>query len=509
MINQNSLKLLILFFALSGGHVFAQETTAKTPRERVVTAAPQTSPTPTVADLQNNIRRVLQNPALQRGQIGVKIVALASGKTIFEENADKYFVPASNMKAFTVAAALDRLTPDFRFVTSVYAAAKPDANGEIKGDLIVYGRGDPTFAASLNNGDYALAVNNLADKIAASGVTKISGNLIGDDSYFSGDKIGANWEWNDLQWYYGAQISALSVNDNAVDLRITANGATPTVQILPINPFFTVTNQLTAGTKRELQVTKKLGANALEIRGTMPAGDEYKGSVAVENPAQMFVYLLKNALQQKGVGVTGQAVENRQTFNPNSVIEIARLESPPLSYIAAKTLKPSQNLYTELILRALGEAVGDKSNLKKTSAERGLEVVQKFLQTAGIQPDAVIQFDASGLSRHDLITPSATAQLYQFMSKHRYAQTFEAALPIGGVDGTLKNRFRNSPAANNVHAKTGTLDQVGSISGYITAATGERFAFSILTNNLPDAESRRRVMDDITLLIANFNGKVE
>lgn len=517
----------------------AAPATAKPSATTTISPAPRNlSQTATTAlpELQARIRSVLSNPALQRGRVGVKIVSLDSGKTVFEENAEKYFMPASNMKSFTMAAALDRLTPDFRFVTSVYASEKPGADGSLKSDLIIYGRGDPTFAASLNDGDYYRAINALADKIAAAGVRRVAGNLIGDSSYFTGDALGATWEWDDLQWYYGAGASALTINDNSVDLKIAPGGAVGAscyVSIQPANSLFTIVNRTqtaAAGTKREIAVKKLLGANKLEVSGTMPlSGGEYNGAIAVENPAEMFVQILRNALAQKGIVVAGQtgtitnsataarplpATNYGLTNSPAAAVqtarvEIARLESAPLSYVAAKTLKPSQNLYTELTLRALGEAVGDKTDLKKTSAEKGLEAVAKFLTEAGIQPDAVVQFDGSGLSRHDLITPAAAAQLYAFMSKHRFAQPFQAALPVGAVDGTLKNRFVNTNAANKVFAKTGTIDQVGTISGYTTTAAGERLAFSILTNNLPDAAIRRQTMDDIVLLLTNFNGKIE
>lgn len=482
---------------------------------------PVARPIQTVSDLQINLRRVLQNSLLQRGQIGVKIVSLDSGKILFEENAEKYLVPASNMKSFTVAAALDRLTPDFRFVTSVYAASKPDLGGKVLGDLTIFGRGDPTFAASLNDGDYYKAINALADKIAVSGVKRIEGNLVGDESYFTGDALGPTWEWDDLQWYYGAGVSALTVNDNAIDLKVfpgAAVGSPCVVQILPFNSLFTVTNKCTTSdTKRDLEVTKRLGTNILEIRGTMLLNDAkgYAGAIAVEKPAEMFLSLLKTALFQKGITIAGQnkvitARDKRnlsaEIYNPP--IELARFESPPLSFVAAKILKPSQNLYTELVLRALGEQVGDKTNPKSTSAERGLAVMQKFLAEAGIATDAVVQFDGSGLSRHNLITPSAAVQLYTFMSRHRFANAFQAALPIGAVDGTLKSRFQNSAAANNVQAKTGTLDQVSTLSGYVTTASGEKLVFSILTNNLPDSTVRRETIDQIVTQLANFNGKI-
>jgi serine-type D-Ala-D-Ala carboxypeptidase/endopeptidase (penicillin-binding protein 4) len=486
-------------------------------------ATPTPTPTPrtqTLAELQSQIRGVLSRPALTRAQVGVKIVALDADKIVFEQNAEKYFMPASNMKSFTIAAALDRLSPNFRFVTSVFALALPDASGTIRGDLMVYGRGNPLFSTNPQDGAAVSTLEELASKIAASGVRRIEGNLVGDDSYFAGDAIPPSWEWDDLQWYYGAEVSALSLNDNAVDLKIAPGGsagAPCVVSILPANTVVAVVNtcQTTANGKREIQVTKRLGANIVEIGGTMPRGDNgYTGYVSVTRPAHFFVEILKNALALKGVVVAGQAravdlkTRSGAPFDINALTEITRHESPPLSLVAARTMKPSQNLYTEMILRALGETTGDKTNPKQTSAERGALVVQKFLAEAGVSPNSVVQWDGSGLSRHNLITPSAAARLYAFMDKHRYSSSWRESLTVAGVDGTLQNRFKGTAAAMNVRGKTGTIDQVSALTAYVTTASGERLAFSIIVNNLPGGSAAQRaVIDDIVLALASFNGK--
>lgn len=547
------LSLAFVFFAFMFGSIAPARMQESTGRERLApratqtptpksTASPKISPTPTpktsptpaatptpvaapapriqsFAELQSQIRSVLLRPELARARVGVKILSLDTGKTVFEENADKYFMPASNMKSFTVAAAMDRLSPNFRFVTSVYAPAPLDASGTIRGDVVIYGRGDPSIAASFNNGDYYQGLNNLVDKIAAAGVKRIEGNLIGDESYFTGDSIGSTWEWDDLQWYYGAEISALTVNDNSVDLFVkpTSVGAPAAITLGPQITQLSIVNltrTAASGTRRNIEVRRPLGSNVLEVSGTIPVGGDYSGAIAAPRPAEVFVSLLKNLLQQKGIIVTGQTrtIDARgralAPLDTAKVTEIARLESVPFSLIAAKTLKPSQNLYTELILRTLGENFGDKSNPAKTSAQRGAEVVQKFLAEAGVAPDAVVQWDGSGLSRHDLITPNAAAQVYAYMSRHRYALSWREALTIAGVDGTLKNRFKNTAAEGNVRGKTGTIDQVSTLSGYLTTASGERMAFSILVNNLPAGSSAQRaVIDDIVLSLVNFNGK--
>ncbi|MDQ4120498.1 MAG: D-alanyl-D-alanine carboxypeptidase/D-alanyl-D-alanine-endopeptidase [Acidobacteriota bacterium] len=498
----------------------ASQTVTPTPTV-TPTASPTSQRLQSLPELQSQIRSVLLRPQLLRAQVGVKVVSLDSGKTVFEQNAEKYFMPASNMKNFTVAAALDRLSPNFRFTTSVYAAAQPDSNGTIRGDLIVYGRGNPLISTVPQDGGTVSTLDELATKITASGVRRIEGNLIGDESYFSGDPVQVSWEWDDLQWGSGAEISALSINDNLVRLQIapgTNVGAPCIVTITPHSQLFTVINLTqtsAAGSRQELEVHKRLGTNVLEIRGTMPiSGRVWANEITVAKPAEMFVELLKNALAQKGVIVTGQTrsvdakARKLAPLDLTKMIEIARHDSPILSIIAAKAMKPSQNTYTEILLRTLGETVGDKSDPRQTSSQRGAAVVQKFAAEAGIAPESLVIWDGSGLSRHNLITPSAAAQLYTFMNRHRYASSWRESLTIAGVDGTLRNRFKDTVAAGNVRGKTGTIDQVSALSGYLTTAGGEQFAFSVIVNNMSTGSAARQaIIDEIVLALATFNGK--
>ena len=460
----------------------------------------------------------LGNPMLRRGQVGVKIISLRTGQTVYERNAENYFMPASNMKSFSVAAALDKLGPNFRFITSIYANSPPQ-NGTINGDLIIYGRGDPSISTAFTDGDYYNKLDKLADKIVQAGVKQINGSLIGDETYFNTNPTPFGWEWDDLQWYYGAEISALSLNDNSVDLKIMPSsvGSPLVVQVLPSNRLFQVINKsrtTSRGTKRAIRVHKKLGQNVLEISGTMASNDRgYNGSITVTRPANLFVELLKQRLQLKGVTIRGTTrAINLQDRNGTKLAteqytEITNLQSEPLSNIAMKTMKPSQNLYTELILRALGEATSTDNNANKTSEQKGIEIVQETLRKAGVLTDSVVQYDASGLSRHNLITPNSSAMLYKYMDKSRYAPVWRNVLTIGGVDGTLRRRFKGTNAENNVRGKTGTLDQVSALSGYVTSKSGERFAFSVLTNNIPNSRLRATTIDSIVVLLANFDGR--
>jgi D-alanyl-D-alanine carboxypeptidase/D-alanyl-D-alanine-endopeptidase (penicillin-binding protein 4) len=558
-INKMKIVGLLSFAVFCAALNFDTSVTAQeTRRERVVekptlkqtpnpkpTVAPTVLPTPTplptatpvpiqtISDLQSRIRLTLAHPELRRGSVGVKIVSLDANKVIFEENAEKYFMPASNMKSYTVAAAIEKLSPDFRFVTSVYAPAMPDANGTIRGDLSVYGRGDVSFSTAFYDGDYYKGLDALATKIVQSGVKRIEGNLVGDESYFTGSPIPPSWEWEDLQWYYGAEISALPVNDNAVDLSVKPSSINLpcAVQVLPANAVMKIVNRCTTsatGAKREIQIVKKIDQNTIEITGTMPLEDKgYKGFIAVSRPAQLFVELLRGLLMQKGVVITGQnkvinAKDKAVSAVASSIspVEITKLESPPFSLVAAKTMKPSQNTYTETILWTLGEQIGrkqesslaiDEVSIKKlqqtSSADLGLKVVQNFMSEIGVAPESVIQWDGSGLSRHNLITPSSAVQLYMYMSKSRYADAWRNSLTIGGTDGTLKNRFKETAAAANVRGKTGTIDQVSALSGYVTTASGERLVFSILVNGVNDVRLRQAAIDEIVVALASFNGK--
>ena len=481
----------------------------------------------TLADLQSRIRTRLFAPELRRGQVGIKIVSLSSGKVIFEENSEKYFMPASNMKNFTVATAIEKLSPDFRFVTSVYAASTPDASGVVKGNLRIFGRGDVSISTRFTEGNYYKGLDDLADKIAAAGVKRVEGDLIADETYFSGNPVPGEWEWEDLQWDYGAEISALPLNDNAIDLSVKPGpaGFACAVKMSPFNPVVRIVNQCMtspAGTLRTLKIEKKVDRNLIEITGSLPVGNSgFTGAVTVSRPAELFAALLKERLAAKGIVVTGQtrAVNTKTTGVPDTSVEIAKLESPPLSIVAAKTMKPSQNMYTETLLWTLGEhsrlamstpggGVAPVSNA--TSADLGLSVVQRFLIEIGVAPDGIIQHDGSGLSRHNLITPSAVVQLYTYMgNQSRYSQAWRVSLTIGGVDGTLRNRFKGTRASGNVRGKTGTIDQVSALSGYVKTAAGEELVFSMVVNGVNEPAARTSAMDSIVVNLANFDGRID
>ena len=478
------------------------------------------APTPfavqTLESVLARVRQRLFTPEVIRGRVGIKIVSLKTGKVVFENDSEKYFMPASNMKNFTVATAIEKLTPDFKFVTSVYADSRPGADGLLKGDLRIYGRGDVTISTAFNNGDYYKGLDNLVDKIAAAGVKRVEGNLVGDESYFQGYGTPQTWEWNDLQWYYGTEVSAFPINDSAVDLKVSpaGQGNPCRVVVSPQNSVMQVVNLCTtvsAGGGNTLQIFKAPGKSTIAVSGTLPVGDKFEGYVAVSNPAELFMELLKQRLQLKGITVTGGSRVMPPGQRPSvNQIEIARLESPPLSVIAARTMKASQNLYAETLLWTLGEEAGRKASMSGDSQAMGTAVVRNFLNAAGVLPNSVLQYDGSGLSRHNLVTPSAIVALYRYMANQsKYSQAWLNSLSIGGVDGTLGKRYMGSTAAGSLRGKTGTLDQVSALSGYLTTAGGDQVVLSIIVNGVADSGSRKALIDDIVLNLANFNGKID
>ena len=508
------------------------------------TAPPLAEPTKTVqtlASLQSVIAGRLSRPEVRRGRVGVKIVSLNTGKTVYEQDGDKYFMPASNMKNFTVATAMEKLGPDYKFVTRVFAPAMPDSSGTVKGDLRILGGGDVSISTAFfgtlpsDPETYYKGIDRLVDAIAAAGVKRVEGSLVGDESHFKGFAIPNTWEWDDLQWYYGAEVSALPINDNAVDLTVKPGslGSPCAVNISPAEamPLYQIINTCTttaANVKKSLGVNKRIDRNILEITGTLPAGDKgFSDPITITHPADLFVAILKQRLAKRGITVTGSTrTLPANIVNTTTPVEVAKLESVPFREVAAKTMKPSQNLYTETILWTLGEQEraridvptvgglrpGDAtiSPQPRDSYELGLGQVKNFITSIGLPADSIVQYDGCGMSRHDVVTPNAVVAVYNYMAKQSpNAQAWRDSLTIGGVDGTLANRFKGTAAAGNIRGKTGTIDQVSALSGYMSTVGGEPVILSIIVNGVPEGRQRTSLIDDIVVAVANFDGKID
>ncbi len=477
-----------------------------------------TNTIPTLALLRSNLMARVEHPRLAAAQLGVKIVSLDTGALVFEHHAGKLLKPASNAKLYTGALALDRLGPQFRIRTSCYAAAKPDADGTLTGDLTVYGRGDFSTAARFNGGDFSKSLAPLVGALAAAGVKRVTGDLVGDESFFRGPPYGSAWTWDDLNYYYGAEVSALTLEENVVDLVFKpalAPGQPVSFTIRPATDFLQLINRTTTvtnGGRRSLELYRPLGQGAVYVHGSLPVGDrEWTDSMTVPRPALWFLTQLRAALAQRGITVAGQ-LRTRDWLAAEAApvdyakqVEIAFTESRPASELVEKMMKPSQNLYAQLLLLQVGARTQKPG---QTTEDAGLAELNKFLAEAGMKRGEALLEEGSGLSRGALVTPNATVQLLRHMDKHPAGAAYYSTLPIAGVDGTLKSRFTGTTAARNVHAKTGSLRYVSSLSGHVTTAAKERLVFSFMLNAYTStAVSGREVIDELAVLLANFSGK--
>ena len=486
--------------------------------------AQQSQPAATVEELQQRLAAHVSQPKFTAASWGVKVVSLDTGKVLFAENPQKYFSPASNSKLYTMALVLDRLGSDYRIKTSLYSKTRPNRSGTLKSDLIVYGRGDPTLNARLNSNDLYRALAPLVRAVADAGIKRISGDLVGDGSFFRGPPFGSGWAWDDMQYYYGAPISALTINDNRIEISVKPGLQTNTpfkLTLLPATGWLLLSNRtetIAQGGRRSISFYRPLDQNVVYVLGKMPLGDSgFAEDVTVPNPAGLFVAFFKEALAKHGVKVTGKLRSanwlDRETrpLDYSKLVELGFVESLPMRDIAREVQKPSQNLYTDLLLAHVG-ALKRLSNASRneTSEDTGLRELGRFLEEAGVRRGDVQFEEGSGLSRNNLTTPDATVALLQFMIRHREAEAYVKALPVAGVDGTLRNRMKNTLAAGNMKAKTGTLRWANSLSGYVTSAAGERLAFCVMLNRYHSTDperSARTELDAVGVMLAEFKGR--
>ncbi len=486
------------------------------------TAEPSLPPE-TLSELSIRLAGHVAQPRFKSATFGIKIVSAKTGALVFEHDSDELLSPASNAKLYTMALALDRLGPEHRIRTSLYALDQPEG-GTIKGDLILFGRGDPCINARLNGGDLLKALQPLVAALTNAGVRKIHGNLVADDSFISGPEFGSGWTWDDLENYYGAEISALTINDNTFEVSVRpgpAPGAPAAITIKPSSSMLTVGNRaitVPAEGRTRIRFHRPVEGHLVHAAGDIAMKASVTEEIPVRRPASLFVEMFRRALESSGVEIEGT---NRvigwldPDCNRNrlaNLVEIASVESPPMRDLARETQKLSQNLYTDLLLANVGEKARAKGDLDLTSEYLGIRELRKFLSEAGVSAGDVHFEEGSGLSRNNLTTPNATIKLLQFMSRHPAADAYWSALPVAGVDGTLRNRMKGTPAEGNVRAKTGTLRWAHSLSGDVKTATGERLLFSVMLNRYYNADPQRATrleVDAIPILLAQFKGRVD
>jgi D-alanyl-D-alanine carboxypeptidase/D-alanyl-D-alanine-endopeptidase (penicillin-binding protein 4) len=351
------------------------------------------------------------------------------------------------------------------------------------------------------------------------GVTVVDGDVVGDDNLFDDQVLGLGWQWDDEPYYYSAQVSALSLNGNCVDVTVAATqpGQPATVRWAPDSTgYITVTNKsvTVSGDQRGRErYYRPRASNNIEVLSEVPEGTEQSECLSIENPTLYFVYVFREILERRGVTVTGRAIDIDELVEPPIASDeervLARHESPALSEIAAAVNKPSDNLFAELLLRTLGveRPIAD-STVTPGSAWMGAEAAARTFAAASIDTSRIRLADGSGLSRMHLVTTDMTVRLLSYMWKHpdgAVRDAFVSSLPVGGVDGTLENRYDDGPARGNVQAKTGTMTSVSSLGGYVRTASGRPIAFALMCNNYTSPTSAvRAAQDRIVNLLASL-----
>lgn len=415
-------------------------------------------------------------------QWGVLVRSMEMGQTVYSRNADKLFVPASNMKIVTAAAVLETLGPDYRYRTRV-AASGPVRGGVLQGDLVVQGSGDPTISERFA-GDVRTVFRAWADSLRAHGVTRITGAVVGDDDRFDDLQFGRGWAWDDVQDSYSAEVGALELNDGFVTVRVQPRvGAAPSVTLRPATSSVPVSNTATTGAAdapSTLRIIRGARGEIL-VSGAIPADTAFiQQEVSVINNTAQFAAVLRDALQESGITVGGAAVDadDLPASARGTTTELFTHTSVPMREILPGFLKPSQNQIGELLLKTMGAELRGLG-----TADAGIAVVDSVTRAWGLPRRLLSQADGSGLSRYNLVSPSFLIAVLDHEHRGPNASIFHDALPVAGVDGTLAARMRGTPLQGNVHAKTGTLGGVRSLSGYFTTAEGEPMMFSMIVNN--------------------------
>ena len=464
----------------------------------VVAPAPQAGPqsSSTLASPATQIDAFITQPRFAHADWGIDVVDLDSGATLYAHGAQKLFVPASNTKLYTAALALDALGSDARIATTLYATAAPDANGTLDGDLILYGRGDPSLGDAEASPDWA---ERMAAALATRGVRRMHGDLIADTTYFAGPEFGSGWEAGDLQTWYGAPVSALNAQGNRVRVRVARDSARCcTVAVDPANAGMRVvdlTGDVASSDSDTLGLYRPPGSDALYASGSLAAGVAEKHyALSAPDPALFAGTLLRDALTRQGIALDGRVralhwPQRDPAMSQPGLQNIASIESPPLTDLIRHMLKHSDNLYAQALLLQVGArtaqrgACADRAEAPTTSEGWGLCALRALLARANIDPQLAAFVEGAGLSRQDLVAPAATVHLLAWSARQPWAGVLRDALPVAGVDGTLRHRLRDSVAADNLQAKTGTLSHAYALSGYVTDAAGAHLAFSLMLDH--------------------------
>ncbi len=505
--------LLALLTALPAGSAEAQTTrkstvrkaAAKKPVRRATVPRRPAGPPPTawtsprgLSDLQSDIGGMVAN-RVRSGKFGVMIVSLTRGDTLFAQNAGEMMQPASTMKLYSTAVALDRFGPEHSFSTDVMRDGAVGPDGTLQGNLYLRADGDPSMSARFFK-DANLPMATLAKAVAATGLKKVTGDLVYDASAFDDRKIPEGWKTTYLGAAYAARVSALSLNENLVWVVVSPAGKVAQVTLEPVTTAIPLRSNVRVVGGNGGRISARMGSDgAITVSGTIGSySAPRKYSLVVGDPAHFTAGALHAALQNVGVTVDGSL---RPAKTPAAATKVASFNSPPLSQIVSEMNRESINIVAELLYRDAARAVAPNG---MSSADVGLANLREFLtKKVGVDAQTVRVFDGSGLSTLDYLTPRSMIHLLSYAHSGPWSSAFHGSLPVAGESELLRRRMRGTPAEGNLHAKTGTTNTTVALGGYVTAKDGEIVAFSFIYNG-NDRGNAKATMDAMGATLANF-----
>jgi D-alanyl-D-alanine carboxypeptidase/D-alanyl-D-alanine-endopeptidase (penicillin-binding protein 4) len=452
-----------------------------------------------VSDLQTML-----SAKVRSGDWGISVISLSRGDTLFSLNPDQHFLPASTLKLYTTALAFERLGPAHQFTTDVVTEGVVAADGVLTGSLVLRGGGDPSLSNRFVHGDPNAPMRALARQVHASGVRTVSGDVIGDATAFEDKRIPDGWRTRYLEASYAQRVSALSLNENLLHVVINpaAGGQAGLVTLTPGTLSYKVLNRTrtVAGSRGAKLTVSRQSDGTIVAKGWIGSRSEARVYVVVvDDPALFATGAFLQALRDEGVKVTGTA---RTGTVPNATRRLAALSSPPLFEIASVMNRESINHLAELVFRDVARE-GDPHHVGTALGANAM--LQHFMTSrVGARADAVYAADGSGLSTLDRVTPRSLVQLLSYADRAAWSREFHESLPVAGRSELLRHRMTATPAQGNLHAKTGTTDEVIALGGYVTARNGEELAFSFIYNG-HDRWSARETIDAMGATLASFS----
>ena len=468
-----------------------------------------------VSELKAVIDALLDNPDFSNACIGVSVFSLETGEYFYRRNDRINLIPASTQKLLTTAAALEYLGEDFTYSTSLYLDGNVQSNGEFIGNIIIRGTGDPTLC-KIYSIDPVDLLRQWAKIIDSLGINSIKGNIIGDDRYFDNVAYGPGWSWDDMSYAFSAEVSALNIYANVVEIILRPGdvaGDFAKFRLYPENDYLRVINNVRTvpdNKPTDIRINKELNSNFVEITGFISldslSNEEVRIPVSIHNPTMFFLSLFHKQLLEKGIRCRTALIDIEalnENINYTNLDPIAENTSVPLSEIVKIVNKNSHNLSGEVLLKTIGKELAGEG-----SYDASCSFIEQFASKAGISPNSFVYVDGSGLSRFNLISPAEQTSLLNYVYRAKYKETFINSLARPGEAGTLKSRMTKSLAEKNVFAKTGSMNSISTISGYVKTRDAETLAFSIMINNYTVPQSLAHNLQDlICMRLASFSRK--